>query len=504
MNKTISGSLLLALMSACSLLVERSDAQCATDADCLKFQTEQTGRTVCENKVCVASGLGPTGCFFGTPTTNAEFLNACSTAACRPFDNCARIGLCDGGAPPSDPTPPPTSVPGTAVVNPTPGPTVTCSQEGVNVIYMYGAADFAPLLKAVQPLLNASTPAYRAVFQNASSCAGVTSIFSPDPTKRLIKDVPSTPTRAANYAFFFDESGAQVNCLLDPAGNTVEIGVSDLYSTTCDPSYKTGQAFAGYTGPVVAFSLAVPSGSSQEVISAEAARLVFGRGGLNPAGKDAAPWTNPTFLFIRNSGAASTVLTSELIKVPKTAFWGVDRLSTDNLRDSMQASSAPEASMGILSIDYADKGRGNSRVLYLQAPGQACGYLPDSTATSFDKMNVRDGHFPLWGYVQFFTPIGAGGVPSAAVASFVTRFSVPRLDQNLVDGIIAASLVPQCAMKVARTAEIGDFTPNNLNFQCGCYFDFKTTGKTSCSTCVTSADCPTAMPACNYGYCEKK
>jgi hypothetical protein len=258
MNKTISGSLLLALLSACSLLVERSDAQCANDTDCLKFQTEQTGRTVCENKVCVASGLGPTGCFFGTPTTNAEYLNACSAAACRPFDNCARIGLCDGGAPPSDPTPPPTSVPGTAVVNPTPVPTVTCSQEGVNVIYMYGAADFAPLLKAVQPLLNASTPAYRAVFQNASSCAGVTSIFSPDPTKRLIKDVPSTPTRAANYAFFFDESGAQVNCLLDPAGNTVEIGVSDLYSTTCDPSYKTGQAFAGYTGPVVAFSLAVP------------------------------------------------------------------------------------------------------------------------------------------------------------------------------------------------------------------------------------------------------
>ena len=40
-------------------------------------------------------------------------------------------------------------------------------------------------------------------------------------------------------------------------------------------------------------------------------------------------------------------------------------------------------------------------------------------------------------------------------------------------------------------------------FQCGCYFDFKTKdGKTSCKSCRTSEDCPSATPACNYGYCE--
>ena len=194
-------------------------------------------------------------------------------------------------------------------------------------------------------------------------------------------------------------------------------------------------------------------------------------------------------------------MTALLIDVPKSKFWGVDRLSTDNLRDSMLATTAAEQSIGILSMDYADKNRGNLRSLYLQAKGQSCGYLPDSTKNSFDKTNVRDGHYPLWGYVHFFTPVGPGGVPSDAAKALVTRFSVSHLDQSLVDNIIGASLVPQCAMKVTRTSEVGDFTPQN-GLSCGCYFDLKTTGKTSCQACQTSIDCPSSRSACNYGYCE--
>jgi len=54
---------------------------------------------------------------------------------------------------------------------------------------------------------------------------------------------------------------------------------------------------------------------------------------------------------------------------------------------------------------------------------------------SYDKKNVRDGHYPLWGYVHFFIPIGTGGVPADAAKTFVTRFSVPSLDQGLVGTI---------------------------------------------------------------------
>jgi hypothetical protein len=254
----------------------------------------------------------------------------------------------------------------------------------------------------------------------------------------------------------------------------------------------------------VPFVLSVPASSTQMAISAEAGHMAFGLGGKSgaiPGFKDALPWTDPTYFAIRNSGAGSTVLASFVFQVPKTKFWGVDRLSTDNLRDSLLASTSPEQSLGILSIDYADKNRGNLRSLFLQAQGQTSGYLPDSNAHTFDKLNVRDGHYPLWGYQHFFTTVGAGGVPSDAAKAFVTRISVNRLDQTLLDNLIGASLVPQCAMKVQRTSEVGDFTPYT-GLSCGCYFDYKTTGRTSCTACQSSADCPSNRNACNYGFCE--
>ena len=88
--------------------------------------------------------------------TQSDYLNACSTAACVPFDNCARLGMCD----------PKTQLP--ATIDPTTRPSrrwstrSTCPRRTAptwrpNRIYMYGTSDFAPMLKAVQPLLSAET-----------------------------------------------------------------------------------------------------------------------------------------------------------------------------------------------------------------------------------------------------------------------------------------------------------------------------------------------------------
>jgi hypothetical protein len=486
------------MTTGCSLIVDRNSEQCQTDADCTRFG----GHPLCQNNVCVPSGLGPEGCVITKPEQQTDYLNACSTAACVPFDNCERLGLCGANAaPPVSVDPSNTLIP--PLVNPVTPPTQNCADVSPNRIYMYGTADFAPLLRAVQPLLSANALPYRAFYQNATSCAGVISVF--DSAKRLMTNPAAGAT--PNYAFYFDDNGQQNTCMLDMAGNTIDVGVSNLFSTTCNTAtatYQAGTTVSDYTGPVVPFVLSVPSLSTEASISAEAAHIVFGLGGKTDGMgglKDAAPWTDPTHYSIRNANSGSTVLTALLIDVPKTKFWGVDRLSTDNLRDSMLASTAPNQAIGILSVDYADKNRGNLRSLYMQSVGQKCGYLPDSSNESFDKMNVRDGHYPLWGYVHFFTPVGPGGVPSDAARAVVTRFTVPRLEQALIDNIIGASLVPQCAMKVIRTDEMTGFTPQT-RLQCGCYFDFKTTGKTSCTPCQSSSDCSADSPACNYGYCE--
>ena len=484
-------------LGGCSLLVDSSNVQCHTDSDCVSYG----GHPSCQDHVCAPSGLGPEGCVITKPTSQSDYFNACTSAQNVSFDNCHRLGMCDTpGAMPSTIDPTNATIP--PLVNPATVPIQPCAEAGPNLIYMYGTSDFAPLLRAVQPLLSANTPKYRAIYQNATSCGGVASVF--DSTKRLMKD---PAPGSSSYAFYFDDNGTQTTCLLTPGGNTIDIGVSNLFSATCNTdtaTFVSGLGVNDYRGPVVPFVLSVPATSTETVISAEAAHMVFGRGGrANGDGSlmDAMPWTNPTYYFIRNSGAGSTVLTSLVIGVPKAKFWGVDRLSTDNLRDSMLASTATNQSIGILSIDYADKNRGNLRSLYLQASGQSSGYLPDSNKNSFDKLNVRDGHYPLWGYVHFFTPVGAGGVPSDAAKTLVTRFSVARLDQMLLDNIIGASLVPQCAMKVQRQGEIADYNEQS-GLQCGCYFDWKTKGSNSCTPCSSPSDCPSDKNACNYGYCE--
>jgi hypothetical protein len=493
-------TVLLGATAGCSLILDKKTEQCSIDSDCDHFG----GHPYCQEGYCVASGLGPEGCIIGTPKSQSDYLNACSTSKCVAFDNCDRLGLCTAGqalpplVDPQNGTIPPllTSVP-KPIVNCTDGAPGGATP---NMIYLFGSSDFGPLLRAAQPSLSALPTPYRAVFQNATSCGGADAVFSTDPTKHVMKDPTGT---SSAWAFYYDDNGNQVNCLLDPAGDTVNIGISDLYAQTCDPTYIPGASVSEYTGPVTPFVLSVRATSPEESISAEAAHLVFGLRGTVPANsgmKNAAPWTDPNNYFIRNSGAGSTVLTALTIDVPKAKFWGIDRLTTDNLRDSLLASTAIDQSIGILSIDYNDKNRGNLKALYLQSTGQNCGYQPDSSPTTYDKANVRDGHYPLWGYVHFFTPVGPGGVPGPAANAMVLLFNVQKIEQRLLDDIIGASLTPQCAMQVSRSAEIGDFGPR-VGLQCGCYFDFKTKGHTDCQACASAEDCPGQHP-CNYGYCE--
>src|SRR5580658_1216981 len=79
---------------ACTALIDRSATQCGTDSDCERFG----GHPYCQGGVCVASGLGPADCFYGTPQQPSDFLNQCSTAQCLSFDNCQRLGLCGGSS----------------------------------------------------------------------------------------------------------------------------------------------------------------------------------------------------------------------------------------------------------------------------------------------------------------------------------------------------------------------------------------------------------------------
>lgn len=496
-----------AAAAGCSFILDKDSKQCSSNADCEPLGTNHPVCNV-ELGVCEASGLGPDNCFLGTPKTQTEYFNQCSRSKCEPFDNCARLGMCSANislpmaAAPSNPTPPP-------LVNSVADPSIACEagMPAGQTIYMFGTSDFAPMLKAAQKQLSMKSPAYRAVFQGATSCNGAAAVF------QTTKMKDPTMLGKGGWAFYFNDAGEQINCLIEAPynsaslGHAVDIGVSNLYAQTCNATFTTGTTVAEYTGPVVPFVFSVLATSSQKSISTEAAHLAFGLGGKTPPNSGLnppSPWDDFTQFSIRNATAGSTVLTSKLIDVPANMFWGIDRQTTDNLRDSLLTATSQEKALGILSIDFNDKNRDNLKALYLQSKGQLCGYQPDSSPTSFDKINVRDGHYPLWGYVHFFTPL-IQGTPSQAASQFVLQFGVPKLEQGLIDDIVAASLVPQCAMTVQRSAEIGDFAPKP-GFSCGCYFDSKVKGgkeiPDGCMKCSQSSECPTARPNCNYGFCE--
>jgi len=481
-----------ALLGGCSLAVDTNTVQCTTDVDCVHFGSHPS----CQAGVCVASGLGPPGCFFGTPSTQADFANQCTTSQTFQFDNCARLGLCDDqavagafttNAAPQDlgTIPPP--------VTNQPTPTVNCTAVSSNLIYITGSTNLPPLIKAVQPLLYAGSPPFVAVFAPQTSCKGAAAILDPDMTKHVIKNVVN------NYAFYYDSSGAQQFCLLDATnGNIVDIGESDVYPASC--SYSVVANTADYIGPVQAITLVVPSASKQIAISAEAAHLVFGAGG--DSGR-ASPWSDPHFYFTRSSGTGTTQLVARTVTVDPTMVWGIDRLSAGNLVASMEAidPSVAENVIGLLSSDFADRSRANLRELAFQEHGQIYGYLPDSSVDSVDKANVRDGHYPIWGAIHLIAAT-QNGVPSQAASALITQFTVPKLDPELVAAIIDSGFVPPCAMKVNHTSELGALAGFEPAFGCSCFYDAKVNGKSTCTACGGPADCPSSAPACNYGYCE--
>ena len=501
---TTTAAMLLA-SAACTLLVDKSSSQCAVDSDCSRFG----GHPYCQSGVCVASGLSPANCFYGTPQQPVDFLNQCSTAQCLSFDNCQEIGLC-GGVDNMD----------AALVPPTPleaGSTASdaaSAEDGgvdelpscidpnngrASVVVLTGSSNFPPLLGKLAPLILAT--GYTPVYQVTNSCTGVASILG---STHVIND--PAPGSSGNHAEYFQQDGTSVPCLLGPGGAPVDVGESDIFASSCSGYAGASGNTAEYLGPIQAMVFVVPGASQQQTISAQAAREVFGSG---EAGDGGLPWTDPDLYFVRNQNTGTQQMIGKAINVPPNQFWGIDRGTAANVDAEMRVIADPTTAnqaIGIISADYYDDDRSNLKALGFEADEQECAYLPDSTQFTKDKQNVRDGHYPIWGPIHFFAAV-ANGIPvSAGAAAFVSVVSVPNLPQTLLNAFIGSSLVPTCAMEVQRSTELGPLSVYAPPFGCSCYFEATINGGSTpsgCNACATPDDCTDpARPACNLGYCE--
>jgi ABC-type phosphate transport system substrate-binding protein len=359
-----------------------------------------------------------------------------------------------------------------------------------NPVYVTGSSAVKPLLAGLATTLAGASPPVTIIYKGAGSCTGMDGFFG------------NTPLTGTGVSYW--NTTTEQACDLDPAGVPIDIAVSDVFSTTCTATYALTSTINDFPGPVQAMTFVVPNASTEETISAEAAYFVFGFG----AKSGAAPWTDPAFLFQRGAGSGTQQMIATGINVPAASWQGTVTASSSAMLDAVKFSAMPAATLGILAADVADDNFANIKVLHYQHHGQSCGYRPDvdPSPSKHDKRNVRDGHYALWGPLHFITHVNIStGDPlnpqAKAVIDYLTGAQQAPAGLDLISLEALHHVVPQCAMRVSRTEEVGPLASFMPARSCGCYFD-ALTSSTDCAACKVNADCAAAAPKCNFGYCE--
>jgi hypothetical protein len=323
-----------------------------------------------------------------------------------------------------------------------------------------------------------------------------------------------------------------LTCTLPVGGVPPDIANSAIYISGCNPTVgqpanvyiggsPASEAAGSKTGsmsPKQGYSLAVPRGTTANAISAEEAYFLFGFGPTMLAAMDAAlsPWTDAMQVFIRKSGTSTLIAWGQNLQIPASMFQGVQESGSPQVVSALEGSTNPGAAIGMLGVEVYDTLRAQLQVLAFRAYHQYFAYYPDSTATSRDKQNLRDGHYTVWSpavWMDFTdgTPTAdyPEGTPRNQNARYVidlidnqdttpTGLAAPNFDTQVI--VSQVGLVPDCAMQVFRAFEGGPLSLYQPPASCTCKY-LATVDVSTCDTCDDSTPCATGV--CRDGYCEE-
>ena len=487
------------------------------------------------------TGFGGRGCRTCAPVTQADLENACTPAEYVPFDD-GRLGL-DGGTLPSlgvdagtdsaadsaADTSPDAGTDSTVTDSSTtdagsdttvsdagadtadaPPPPPRCSTlSGGNVVYLTGASAVTIFIGYLAQALAASTTPMTVVYVTQGSCNGVGAVLNP--ATGLLKGTADYWTGDTSIT----PDAARHSCQLDSAGVAPDIGISDVYATSCfDLPSGLPAGIQNFPGPVQTMAFVVPESSTQRSISSEAAYLVYGFGG---ASYPVPPWVDLTHLYTRFPTSGPQTMIAAQIGLPADRWLGPVQSGSGPMQSALIAANTAgavvsEKTIGILSSTYADDFRDTLSILAFKDRGQKVAFFPDLRHDTYDRKNVRDGHYALWGPLNMITHVDGAGRASTNAQRFINVVNgVETLTAVEIVALYAQRhIVPTCAMTVTRDVDGGPIRPFKPAKGCGCYFEEKATGAkpSTCTTCTTNIDCPTAAPNCNKfggaasGYCE--
>ena len=381
-------------------------------------------------------------------------------------------------------------------------------------IYVSGSTALEPLIKALGKQLAASTdPAkkFALVYLGDGSCEGVHKFvpFGTPAATTVLSKANALKYIDASY----DPSKAPPLCTLT-ADTPADLGISDVFATVCSGS-AVPSGVADILGPAQAMLFITHPNSTQQAISAEQAYLALGLG----ANGMSTPWVDPAYFFIRPDSSGTKNLLGAAIKVPVAKWLGISKDPTtmkgfgsgEVLNNVAMAAANAEKVLGILGADVYDGARQMVKALAFRGFNQKKAYWPDSSPTAFDKKNVRDGHYLPFGYAHLIAAVDGSGVPTNPKAKVVVDILNQAADLAGVDTIKVlaqtAHLIPQCAMKVTRTADGGDLQLYSPPQPCGCYYDSlvsATAGATpaGCKACMADGDCGAGK--CRHNFCEAR
>jgi hypothetical protein len=369
------------------------------------------------------------------------------------------------------------------------------------------------------------------VFLLTGSCTIVPEIYAgtPIPKNTNMLYIPSTAENP-NYNPLTDP---ELTCVTDPSSTTpAGLGISALFPSSCAGAPTPPTGYANFIGPIQAYTFVVPTAEftgGQTSITAEEAYYAFGDGANNPVTWNGSPeWNVPNQFFLRPSTKSTLVSTALNIGLSPAEMTlaeadggtadGRQLLgSSGDVVTAVEGATSSQA-IGILGSEVYDTNRGKGmNVLAFSGFGQTTQYYPDSTTTSFDKQNIRNGNYSLWSPAVIMTAVDGSGNPSDPNVKFFTDVILGNQGatppNGYVDGgkpidglgaTVQAGLTPSCAMQVQRSGDGKPLTAYTPPAPCTCYFlsqvPMAAALPASCVACSASSPCATG--SCFNGYCE--
>jgi len=387
---------------------------------------------------------------------------------------------------------------------------LTDEDNNIPTLYIENGDTQEPLMKRLGKALMQSGTKLRLIYRNRPTCNLRTSLFSNAQMITVMDGTNPRPVRYIPASATFDTAGAAPTCTVPAVapGEPIVLGIGATYLSSCPQTPAQPADVGVYEGPIQAYGFITNKASSQVAITAEEGYLSFG---FTEGGGEAAPWVVQNLRFKRNNTASTTLTMAAAIRLlPTQMKAAADSLTSEDLITSIVGATAtPDASLGILGMDLYDQRRADLKLLAFKTFGQKYAYYPDSTVTSFDKRNVRDGHYAPWAPTPYISKITAGTTTFAdPKARRVFELVMGTRTGDDVEGLlypIQSGLVPECAMKVTRASDGADFTFSNHPAPCACYYEKNVPqGSTACTACTVGNDAPCNGGKCRLGYCEAK